>query len=170
MFCCRCALQDNGVTMTRRTVLGVIAAAALSGCQPRRSPRPVLPSADRAAVAAAADAERSLLEMYDGAIAQLDAVAAGPLSRARDRHSAHLRALSAAGRSAPTAASESSAVASAPVDHSALTAALTAGAATLRATAVRVGNGRLAALLASVAAEHAADAVHTPQSQTPGSR
>jgi hypothetical protein len=153
--------QDNGVSLTRRAVLGAIATAALAACRPRRSSPAATPSADRAAAEAALEDERALLRTYDAAVAALDAVAAGPLVRARDRHTAHLRALARATRPSPT--STPSAPSPAPADPSTLAATLASSAGTLRSAAITARTGRLAALLASVAAEHAADAALTPE-------
>jgi hypothetical protein len=156
-------LQDNGVSLTRRSVLGAIVAVSLAGCRPRRSSRPAVASGDLARIDRAVDGERALLARYDAAIAALDAVAAGRLTRARDRHAAHLRALTEAGRrpthTPPPPAPPPSAGPSVATDRAALATVLKASAADLRATAVRVDSGPLAALLASVAAEHAADGV-----------
>jgi hypothetical protein len=150
-------LQDNCVTVTRRAVLAGVAAGALAGCRPHRSKRPHVPSEDLAALDQAIQGEHLLLARYDEAIARLDAVAAGRLSRARDRHTAHLQALTAVRRPSaspsPTAPTPSPAAGGRPP----LPSLLAASSLSLRQTAVRVHSGRLAALLASVAAEHAAD-------------
>jgi len=150
-------LQDNGVTVTRRAVLAAFAAGALVGCQPRRSGRMAMPSADLAAVDQALQGERALLARYDEAIAQLDAVAAGSLTRARARHAAHLRALTAARRPSPSASPTVPAPATTGSGELALSSLLEADSFSLRQTAVHVRTGRLAVLLASIAAEHAAD-------------
>jgi hypothetical protein len=153
MFCCCCGLQDNGVSLTRRSLLGLAAAVPLAaGCHDRH--RPVgLAGADETAITSAVAAERALLARYDEAIAQLDAVAAGPLTRARDRHRLHLRALAA--RSPSTSATPSAASAA---PSGSVSTALAATVTTLQAAAVAARSGHVAALLASIAAEHAADA------------
>ena len=150
-------LQDNGVTVTRRAFLGGIIAVSAAACRPRRSARPGLVPDDRASVDSAFNDEQALLALYDQAIAQLDAVAAGPLTAARARHAAHLQALRDIRRPSPTATASPAPVAG-PADRSTLTAALATSAGSLREMAVRADDGRLAAVLASIAAEHAADA------------
>jgi hypothetical protein len=153
-------VQDNGVTLTRRSLLGATVALAVAGCRSRRGRTAVRPTdaplADRAAIESAAELERTLIARYDAAVAQLDAVAAGPLSRARDRHLAHLDAFDAAmGRRSPSSTA-TPAIAPDGATSSGLTAALTASAGALESAAVRADSGQVAALLASVAAEHAA--------------
>ena len=145
------------MTLTRRALLGGIVAVSAAACRPRRSARPGLATDDRASVDAAVNDERALLALYDGAIAQLDAVATGPLTAARARHAAHLQALTEVGGATPTATASPAPV-TGPTDRSTLTAALASSAGSLREMAVRAEDGRLAAMLASVAAEHAADA------------
>ena len=145
--------------MTRRSLLGTIVAASLAGCRPRRSRRPTIASADLASIDRALVGERSLLARYDEAIAQLDAVAATPLTRARERHAAHLRALTDARlHPTPTGTPASTPPPTGSVDQKLLETDLAASAAELRATAVRTRSGQLAGLLAAVAAEHEADA------------
>ena len=147
------------MSVTRRSVLGALLAASVVGCRPRRSSRSAVAPADKARIASAVAGEQALLARYDDAIAQLDAVAAGPLTRARDRHADHLRALTEAGpRPAPTASPSSAAPTVGP-GAAGLNTDLAASAANLREAAVRVSAGRLAALLASIAAEHVADAL-----------
>ena len=147
------------MTVTRRALLGGIIAVSVTACRPHRSPRPGLAADDRVSVDAAASDERALLALYDAAIAQLDAVAAGPLTAARARHAAHLRALTDARRPTPTAAPPSPPPVTGPADPSALMTALATSAGSLRELATGAEDGRLAALLASVAAEHAGDAM-----------
>jgi hypothetical protein len=147
-------VQDNGVTVTRRVVLAGIVTGVLAGCRPHRSSGPSVPAVDRGALDEALQGERLLLARYDEAIAELDAVAAGPLSRARDRHTAHLHALTAARRPSPSPSGSPSASVGGQLSLSSM---LTANSLSLRQAAVRVRDGRLAALLASIAAEHAAD-------------
>ena len=144
---------------TRRSVLAAMAAASLAGCRPRRTLRRAVPVADLAVVDQALHGERALLDRYDAAIARLDAVAAGPLSRARDRHAAHLRALTQARtRPSPTESPPSAAPSAGTSDQTPLGTVLAASAAALRTAAVQVRSGRVAGLLSSVAAEHGADA------------
>lgn len=148
------------MTLTRRSLLGVAAAVVLSaGCRPRARP-PALDDADGAAVGDAIDAERQLLARYDLAIAQLDAVAAGPLMRARDRHHEHLRAL-AAQPSPAASASPPAGPNAAPAGS--LGDTLRSSVANLQAAALRVRSGTVAALLGSIAAEHAADLATGPR-------
>lgn len=145
------------MTVTRRAVLAGIVAGALAGCRPHRPGRPSLSSVDRGALDAALQGERVVLARYDEAIATLDAVAARPLSRARDRHTAHLYALTAARSPSPTPPSPSGSPPATAGGELPLSSLLEANSFSLRQAAVRVRTGRLAALLASIAAEHAAD-------------
>lgn len=143
------------MSLTRRSLLGVLAGVAVSGCRPRRHRRNPTSAHDSTALTSAAAAEEGLIADYDRAITGLDAVAAGNLTRARQRHSAHLRAL----RTATATASPAGAPAAAgPMS---LTTSLRASAASLRTAAVSAHDGPTAALLASIAAEHAADAATT---------
>jgi len=150
------------VTLTRRSLLGLSVVLAVAGCRPRHRPaatRPHAPTAsDAAALAAAAAIERDLLAGYDAAIAQLDAVAATPLTAARDRHRAHLAALTRTIRTTGSSASPTPGRTPATLGP-----ALTASVGQLQAAANRADSGALAALLASVAAEHAADAAIAPE-------
>lgn len=131
---------------------------SVAACRPHRSPRPAGQSADLAELDAAIDGEHALLARYDRAIAQLDAVAAASLVRARGRHGDHLRALSAAMRPMPSSPPSSATPSLGAMDGAAVETLLSASAAQLRSTAVRLRSGRLAALVASVAAEHEAEA------------
>ena len=145
------------MTLTRRSLLGLAGVAALgAGCR-AHSHQLGTAAPDEAALDAAADAERGLLARYDAAVARLDAVAAGPLTRARDRHREHLRALttlrSPSGSAAPATAVPPATTAPAGT----LDAALGASVRSLQAAAARAGSGQVAAVLASIAAEHAAD-------------
>ena len=145
------------MTLTRRALLGLAAATAVAGCTHRSHP-PTAAPADADAVAAALAAERALLDQYDAAIAALDAVAAGPLSRARDRHLAHLHALAATTSPAgPVTTPTPSAPPTLAATTGALAGALAASAPQLQQAAATAGSGHLAARLASIAAEHAAD-------------
>jgi len=160
-------VQDNGVSLTRRSLLGATVALAVAGCRGRRSgpaPRPTGDAPeDQAVMESAAEFERRLIAGYDAAIAQLDAVAAGRLSRSRDRHLAHLDALErAAARRRPTVPATPGVAPSLP-PPSDLTAALTASAGALQSAAVHATSGQVAGLLASVGAEHAADAAVVPE-------
>ena len=141
--------------LTRRALLMAAAGLVLAGCRPRSSRTPALSLADRTAIEDALDAEQELLAAYDAAVARLDAVAATPLARARDRHAVHVAALASASRS--PARPTSSPATDAP-DLLRLRVALQEGAGTLRTAAVAASDGKTAALLASIAAEHAADA------------
>ena len=145
------------MSLTRRALLGGIIAVSAAACRPRHSRRPGLATDDRTSVDSAVTDEQALMAMYDAAIAELDAVAAGPLTAARARHAAHLQALTDVRRPTPTATTSAAPV-TGPADRSTLTAALATSAESLREMAVRAEDGRLAAMLASVAAEHAADA------------
>jgi hypothetical protein len=152
MFCCCCGHQDNGVSLTRRSLLGVAVGFVVAGCRPRRRGQSVPVAADEPAVRTALTAEQDLLAGYDQAIATPDAVAAGPLMAARERHAAHEQALRTLLGSPPP----SPTVPASPSQPSQL--GLRSSAADLQAAAVSAQDGRTAALLASVAAEHAADA------------
>lgn len=145
------------MTVTRRAVLAGVAVVALAGCRPHRSERPPVPAEDLDALDEAIAGERLLLARYDDAIARLDAVAAGPLSRARDRHAAHLHALTSARRPSPSPSPAATTPSSATGGELPLPSLLEANSLSLRQAAVHVHSGRLAALLASVAGEHAAD-------------
>jgi hypothetical protein len=153
----RCFLttQDNGVQLTRRALLTAAGGLALAGCRPKRRRSPLPTAADAPAVADALAAERDLVTAYDDALAQDDAVAATALSRARARHAEHIAALTAAVRT-PTASTSSTPLASTPATR--IRASLRLNAGTLQAAATAVTSGATAALLASIAAEHAADA------------
>ena len=140
MFCCCCGHQDNGVSLTRRSMLGVVAGLVVAGCRPRRH-RPTAPVVDdEAAVRAALTAERGLLAGYDQPVA------------ARERHAAHEQALRTLLGSPPP----SPTVPASPSQPSRL--GLRSSAAELQNAAVSAQDGRVAAVLASIAAEHAADA------------
>ena len=147
------------MSLTRRSLLGVLAGVVVAGCRPRRHRREAADVRDSAALTSAAHAEEGLIADYDQAIAGLDAVAAGDLMRARQRHAAHLRALRSVARGASPAS------APAGTGSAALTSTLLASAASLRAAAVSAHDGPTAALLASIAAEHAADATTTAGSR-----
>ena len=142
------------MSLTRRSLLGVAAGLVVAGCRPHGRRPTAAPNPDAAVLTAAVAAEEALLVDYDRVIAAADAVAAGRLTLARDRHATHLRALRAA------AAGSSPSAAPTPPSGSgaALTTSLRGSAATLRTAAVGARDGRTAALLASVAAEHLADA------------
>jgi hypothetical protein len=119
-------------TVSRRALLGAAAAAAplalVSSCRDRP---PARPDPDAAALAAARDTERRLIEAYDGAL--------------RAEHLAHLTAL---GGTMPTASALS------PIaDPAALVRASVPG---LQAAAIGAHSGRVAAVLASIAAAHLA--------------
>jgi hypothetical protein len=147
--------QDNGVPLTRRALLTAAGGLVVAGCRPKRR-RPSPPAAaDTTAVADALMAERELLGAYDAVIARADVAAATALSRARARHSAHVAALAAATRT-PTAPISSTPVPAAPAAH--VGADLKQSVRTLQAAAIAAADGPTAALLASIAAEHAADA------------
>ena len=162
MFCCAVLVQDNGVTLTRRSLLGLTVVLAVAGCRPRHrrsaAPPSALNTADAAALATAAATERDLLAGYDAAIARLDAVAATALTAARERHGEHLTALSRSSGAAGHSSSPTPGRTPATLDP-----ALAASVGQLQAAAVRAGSGTVAALLASVAAEHAADAAGAPE-------
>lgn len=145
------------MSLTRRSLLGVAAGLALAGCR-SHGHRRVTSTPDVGALDAAADAEAALLADYDRVIAASDAVAAGRLSLARERHASHLRALRAGGRNASPAAAPTLPARS----DAALATSLRSTAAALRTAAVSARAGRTAALLASIAAEHSADASEHP--------
>jgi hypothetical protein len=119
-------------TVSRRAFLGAAAAAgplvAISGCRDGRLARP---DPDAAALAAARDTERRLVEAYDGA--------------RRAEHLAHLTAL---GGTAPTAP-----VAPAVADPAGL---VRASVSSLQTAAIGAHSGQVAAVLASIAAAHLA--------------
>lgn len=142
--------------LTRRALLTSLLGAAVAACRPRRrAPTPT--RLDGTALTAALDAERQLLAAVDAALAASDAVAAGPLTAARDRHAAHLRALQArVHRHANPTSSPPVVVPPAPPDD--LPQRLAASAASLTAAAVAARAGTNAALLASIAAAHNAEA------------
>jgi hypothetical protein len=152
MFCCCCGYQDNGVRLTRRSLLGVAAGLVVAGCRPKRARPAASPHADTAALTAAAEAEEALLADYDLAIAATDAVVAGRLGLARDRHAAHLQALRSAGSGAGPSATPPA------TSGTDLAPSLRSSALALRPAAVSARSGQAAALLASIRAEHAADA------------
>ena len=151
--------------LTRRSLLGLTVVLAVAGCRPRHhraATRPDgLDATDAAAVAGAVATERDLLAGYDAAIARLDAVAATPLTAARDRHRAHLAALTRTTGTAGPSGSRTPGRTPATLGP-----ALTASVGQLQAAAIRSDSGMLAALLASVAAEHAADAANASE-ETP---
>jgi len=145
------------VSLTRRALLGAPALVWLAaGCRPRGH-LTGLASADRTVLRAAIDAEEGLLASYDAAIARLDAVAAGSLTRARDRHQEHLRALTAT--STPR---ETTSPAPARTPTGDVNDVLATSVVTLQRSGVSARSGEVAALLASIAAEHAADAAPGP--------
>ena len=143
------------MSLTRRSLLGVAAGVVLAGCRPHHRRSTLPPVADTAALAAALSAEQTLLASYDRAIATTDAVAAGRLSVARQRHAEHVQALQAR---LPT---PSPPVPSAAATTTSLATALRASSLQLQSAAVSARAGQTAALLASIAAEHAADAETT---------
>lgn len=141
------------MSLTRRSLLGVLAGLAAAGCRPKQPRRAASPPPDGGAVTAAIEAEETLLADYDSAIAASDAVAAGRLGLARARHAAHLRAL----RSTAIGASPSATPSPPSGSGAPLSASLRTSAASLQTAAVSARAGSTAALLASIAAEHAAD-------------
>jgi hypothetical protein len=153
MFCCCCGHQDNDVSLTRRSLLGVAAGLAVAGCRPKRRRPAASPPPDAAALTVAIDVEEALIADYDSVIAASDAVAAGRLGLARERHAAHTRAL----RRAATGASPTATPTPATGSGVPLTETLRTSAESLRTAAVGAREGSTAALLASIAAEHAAD-------------
>lgn len=147
------------MSLTRRSLLGVAAGLAVAGCRPHRRRPTTAPNPDAGVLTAAVTAEEALLADYDRAIAASDAVAAGRLTFARDRHATHLRAL----RAAVTGSSPSTAPTPGSGSGAPLTTSLRSSTATLRTAAVGARDGRTAALLASVAAEHSADVITAAQ-------
>ena len=141
--------------LTRRTLLLAAGGLAVTACRPRRSRTPQPVAGDVTAVDAALADEQRLLAAYDAAIASLDAVAATPLVRARARHAAHVAALSDA--LATLSASPTSTAPTAPPDEH-LRVLLRHSSRSLQAAAITASDGGVAVLLASIAAEHAADA------------
>lgn len=141
--------------LTRRTLLLAASGLAVTACRPKRSRTPQPAAADTTDVEATLADEQSLLAAYDAAITRLDAVAATPLVRARARHAAHVAALTRT--LATTTASPTSPP---PVTTPAvrLRVLLRHSSHSLQAAAITVSDGNVAALLASIAAEHAADA------------
>lgn len=150
------------MSLTRRTLLGLAVATALAGCRPRHRATPTASGPGDAGVEAAIEAERTLLDAYAAAIAVTDAVTAGPLTAARDRHEQHLQALVAAAHTASPTGTPTSLGGPSPTNPTALVASLTTSAAALQAAAVRAEESRIAGLLASIAAEHSADAALGP--------
>jgi hypothetical protein len=133
--------EDRPVRLTRRTVLLLPLAAA--GCRAGKRRRlPASVRADRALLATAIAAERRLLAAYDTLT---------PPDSARPQHAAHLAALLA--RWPAPGAPPSPPSVGAPAD---LAATLRAGIGPLSAAALAAHDGAVAAVLASVAAAHAA--------------
>ena len=141
--------------LTRRTLLLAAGGLAVTACRPRRSRTPQPVAGDVTAVDAALADEQRLLAAYDAAIASLDAVAATPLVRARARHAAHVAALTGT-LPTPSASPTSTPAVARPTER--LRVLLRRSSHSLQAAAVTLSDGRVAALLASIAAEHAADA------------
>lgn len=134
------------VTLSRRAVLG-LAAAALAGCQ-RKAPRRRAPVADpdAAAMATARQSEQQLLAMYDAAIATATGDTGDLLGVERAEHAAHLAALEGATVAATTPTSVP------PFQR--LTSLLRESADTLHGLAIAAVEGGNAAVLASIAASH----------------
>lgn len=146
------------MSLTRRTLLGVVAGLVATACGPGRRRPAVATGTDVDAVVSALASEQALLADYDRAIASVDAVAAGRLAAPRQRHAAHVEVLRAAVASVSPPGSPP------PSGSSSLQSSLRASASTLSAAAISAASGSTAALLASIAAEHAADATTTPDS------
>ena len=141
--------------LTRRTLLLAAGGLAVTACRPKRSRTPQPAAADVMDVQAALADEQSLLAAYDAAIIRLDAVAATPLVRARSRHAAHVAALTGA---VPTTSASPTSPPPVATPAERLRVLLRRSSQSLQAAAITVSNGDVAALLASIAAEHGADA------------
>jgi hypothetical protein len=137
------------MSVTRRSVLlgAVVAAGGLvvTGCKDDDEAPPAagLGVADRASLAAAIDAERRIVALYD---ALPDNAVAG--ATAREQHAAHLAALRRLDAGATPPATPAS-----PVEGR-LKPLVVQGAGQLQAAAVAAVDGALSAVLASIAASH----------------
>jgi hypothetical protein len=148
-----------GPAFSRRTLLLTAAAGTvLVACGGRRTASPSAGTADTAALQQAVDEERRLLAGYDGLLSR-----AGPdptLEQARADHARHHEALLASLQtSAPVPSSPT--VFPHPPTADDLGAAERASVVTLQSAAVAARDGTNAAVLASVAASHAARASGT---------
>ena len=139
------AVRAAAWTVTRRSLLlGAVATAA--GCR-HAGHLTAMPPADVPAVRAAAAAERALIAGFP------------PGDAAAGVHEVHLRALLALLPSAapsPAASTSPAGQVPPPAPTTDATALARAGVPSLQAAAVAAVDGRTAALLASIAAEHAA--------------
>jgi hypothetical protein len=165
-------MRATGTTFSRRSFLFGALAITVAACRPRKSHQIAATAPDASALAAAADGERQLLAQYDAALAADPALAAA-LSAARERHARHLSALGGPAPSAaasPPSTSPSSALPA--TDPRAGLVSIRQSerdsVVALQAAATAATRGDNAALLASVAAAHAAAASHPVNARSTG--
>jgi hypothetical protein len=132
--------------LSRRALLGLVAALPLAGCTGAQDPPPP-PDPDDLLRAAAVEREQALLRAYDQALLALPALAPR-LTAVRAEHAAHLAALTDADPPSPDPSSPPPAVA--PTARSLVEAERAAGAA--HAQAALEASRELAGLLAALSA------------------
>ena len=146
--------------LTRRAVLLGTLAVPLAACRGKdggHRPTRGTPAVDEGELRAALEVEQSLLAAYDAASPTTEGM---PYSLFRATHAAHADALAAAlgGTPAPRSSTASVAPTSPPSTARALREREAATGKALTAAAVRATDGNVAALLASIAASHLAQA------------
>ncbi|MDQ1705841.1 MAG: hypothetical protein QOF18_2207 [Frankiaceae bacterium] len=151
-------MRPHPASVTRRTLLTGVAAAALAACRPRHRLAAPLPDPDTAALTAAAESERVLISAYDAlTVTAAPGADTAATAMALAGHRAHLIALEAL-LATPTSSPTGPPPLAAPDQ---LTAAVRASVAKLQKAAMSAADGRSAALLASIAAWHAASTAAT---------